>query len=280
MTSPALHSELPSDRNLIDNQLRALLKQGDSNGGPVADAMRYSVLGSGQRIRPLVAIRTARLKGVGGPKWVASLRSAASVELLHCASLIVDDLPCMDDEQVRRDRPTVHVRFGEATAILAAFGLVALAARSVIELDGTRAERASFVEFQTHLLKVLDVGGLIAGQSLDLALCGKERECSRALMTELKTVPLFVLSVRAGLLLSSSSACEVESLLEFGRRFGIAYQMTDDLLDGEQFDAEPVLAQLESARYCLRDFGNDSHGLEELVDYLHERACQDNRSHR
>ncbi len=279
MTSPALYSELPSDRQLIDNQLCTMLKQSASDGGPVAEAMRYAVLGSGQRIRPLLAIRTGRLMG-GGLKRCANLRAGASVELLHCASLIVDDLPCMDNEQVRRDRPTVHVRFGEATAILAAFGLVALAARSLTEIDGTGAERASYIEFQTHLLKVLDVGGLITGQSLDLALCGSERERSRALMTELKTVPLFVLSIRAGLLLSGFSAREEEALLAFGRRFGIAYQMADDLLDGEQCDAEPVVAQLESARCCLRQFGSRSHGLEELVDYLHDRTCQDNRSHR
>ena len=241
--------------------------------------MRYAVLGSGQRIRPLLSIRTGRLIG-GGLKWSTTLRAGASVELLHCASLIVDDLPCMDNEQVRRDRPTVHVRFGEATAILAAFGLVALAARSLTELDGTGAERAMYIDFQTHLLKALDVGGLITGQSLDLALCGSERERSRALMTELKTVPLFVLSVRAGMLAAGFSAREEEALLEFGHRFGIAYQMTDDLLDGEQNNAEPVVAQLESARCCLRQFGNRSHGLEELVDYLHDRACQDNRNHR
>ncbi len=279
MTSPALFSELPNDRALIETHLATLLMRGGSDGGPVAEAMRYAVLGCGQRIRPLLALRIARLK-YGGRNSHANLRAGASVELFHCASLIVDDLPCMDNEQVRRDRPTVHVRFGEATAILAAFGLVALAARSITELGGSVAERACCVEFQTHLLKVLDVGGLITGQALDLALCGHERERGRALMTELKTVPLFVLSVRAGLLFSGYSACEADALLEFGRRFGIAYQMTDDLLDGEQSDSKLVLEQLDSARYCLRDFGNRSHGLEELVDYLHDRACQDNRSHR
>lgn len=279
MTNPVLLSELPSDRQLIANQLCTMLNQSASDGGPVVEAMRYAVLGSGQRIRPLLAIRAGRLMA-SNTRWHANLRAGASVELLHCASLIVDDLPCMDNEKVRRDRPTVHVRFGEATAILAAFGLVALAARSLTELGGTGIERASYVEFQTYLLKVLDVGGLITGQSLDLALCGNERERSRALMTELKTVPLFVLSARAGMLLSGFSGPEEEALLEFGRQFGIAYQMTDDLLDGEQCDEEPVVAQLESARGCLRQFGNRSHGLEELVDYLHDRACQDNRSYR
>ncbi|MEO8131517.1 MAG: polyprenyl synthetase family protein [Bryobacteraceae bacterium] len=279
MTHPVPFSELPGDRKLVERQLQELLQPNPPSESAVSQAMRYAVLGSGQRIRPLLAIRIARLMG-RTHHWHACMRAGASVELLHCASLIVDDLPCMDNELMRRNRPTVHVRFGEATGILAAFGLVALAARCITELDGSTAEKACCVEFQTHLLKVLDVGGLITGQSLDLALCGDERERSRTLMTELKTVPLFLLSVRAGLLFSDAPHGESEALLEFGRRFGTAYQMADDLMDGEQYDPAPVSAQLESARSCLRQFGSRSRGLEELVDYLHERAFQDNRSHR
>ena len=88
--------------------------------------MQYSVLGCGQRLRPILSLRTARALDCEGPN---PLRPAAAVELLHCASLIIDDLPCMDNDSVRRNRASVHVQFGEATAILAAFALVALAAR-------------------------------------------------------------------------------------------------------------------------------------------------------
>ncbi len=277
MTSLTPFSELLSDRKLVENQLCLLLKQTCPEVGAVSEAMQYAVLGAGQRIRPLLSLRTARL--LGAPSRV-NLCAGASVELLHCASLIIDDLPCMDNALVRRNRPAVHIRFGEATAILAAFGLVALAARSLTEICGSGAERDRIVEFQGHLLKVLDVGGLITGQSLDLALCGTDRERSRARMTDLKTVPLFVLSVRAGLLLSNATAHERESLLQFARCFGAAYQMADDLLDGEQCDQQPVLAQLEEVRYCLRPFGSRSLGLEELVDYLHDRAFESDRSHR
>ncbi len=258
-------ADLQSERVAVDEFLSQLLcLEGPGSGATIVhDAMRYAVLGAAQRIRPILALRVAQM--VGAPLDLA-LRLAASVELLHCASLVVDDLPCMDDSQYRRDKASVHVKFGEATALLAAFGLVALAARSVLEGTCAEAYRARLVEFQLALLRSLDCSGLIAGQSLDL-----QCHTSSAAISELKTVPLFNLAVMAGSLLADLQTNERALLNCFGREFGLAFQMSDDLLDGEMVSAEPFEEKLSTLRAAIRPFGAASASLENLIDYLHAR---------
>lgn len=257
--------DLHSERLAVDSHLSQLLSFDAPGGSIVHDAMRYAVLGSAQRIRPILALRVARM--VHAPLDL-SLRLAASVELLHCASLVVDDLPCMDDSPSRRDKPSVHVKFGEATAVLAAFGLVALAARSILEPSSLRQHRAGLIDFQLALLRSLDCSGLIAGQALDLQLPGS----SSCEISELKTVPLFNLAVLAGSLLANLDANEKALLNCFGREFGLAFQMSDDLLDGELANPAPFEEKIGTLRAAVRPFGAASRSLEDLVDYLHARV--------
>ena len=257
MTALSEGIDLLEDRNLVEGQLDSLLAPG---ADAVQAAMRYAVLGAGQRLRPILALRVARLVAADP---AVSLLAASAVELLHCASLIVDDLPCMDNAPLRRNRPAVHVEFGEATAVLAAFALVAQAARLV----------AGESCFQLRLLATLDSNGLIAGQALDLAMTGPRRERNRSRVTGMKTVPLFVLAVEAGALGSESPHGERERLLRFGREFGIAYQMMDDYLDGEIATREVVDRQLARARGVLAPFGDRAGELCGLVDYLHARIA-------
>jgi len=228
--------------------------------------MRYAVE-AGQRLRPLLTLTVARVLG-SHPQ--GAMRAAIAVELLHCASLIVDDLPCMDNDSMRRNRAAVHIEFGEATAVLAAFALVSLAARSVADQPG----------FQMKLLATLDCDSLIGGQSLDLALTAQCRDRERHRITSLKTVPLFELAVEAGLSNGTASSAERESLLAFGRRFGIAYQTADDFLDGETSDYDGVTAQFDLARATLLPLGRRASQLEDLLDHLNARLREDNRSHR
>lgn len=263
------------DRRRIESDLTALLYPESAGTGRIQEAMRYAVLGSGQRIRPLLALRIARLMGNDGD---LPLRAAAAVELLHCASLVVDDLPCMDDAAMRRDRPTVHVAFGEPTALLAAFGLVALAGRAVVEVRCSPVEMSSLIDFQIHLLKVLDADSLIAGQELDLQLTGEERDSHRARVSELKTVPLFELAARAGLLFTDSETTAARGLQRFAREFGLAFQLADDFLDGEIKDVSVVEAQLQRTRDCLRPFHPAAAELEQLIEYLHARQIEKQRT--
>ncbi len=273
MTNPAVTSNSECDRQIIEGYLQRLLPAARGEGTAL-EAMRYAVMSPGQRIRPLIALRVARLLGAESS---LSLRAAAAVELVHCASLIIDDLPCMDDEVIRRGRPTVHRVYGEATAILAAFALVALAARSVMEAGP--CERA--LEFQIQLLKVLDVGALIAGQSLDLALKGDLHDAAmRSRLTELKTVPLFVLAVRAGMVSAQVEPFEEALLLRFGRDFGLAFQAADDLADGEEIETDSLNTQLMRARASLSPFASGAHELEEIIDYLNAKVSPENSSHR
>jgi geranylgeranyl pyrophosphate synthase len=215
-----------------------------------------------------LSLRIARL--LGAPLDL-TLAAAASVELLHCASLIIDDLPCMDDSPFRRNRAAVHMRFGEATAILAAFALVALAARSLLEHENSEYERV--ISFQLSLLRTLDCCGLIAGQALDLENATGERNHSDSHISDLKTVPLFTLAVQAGSLTPIPNADSRAVLSGFGREFGLAFQMSDDLLDGEEQDQQPFREKLSLLRALVAHFGPAARDLESLIDYLNDRVA-------
>jgi farnesyl diphosphate synthase len=265
-----------AEKTAVESALRAILDESSCpGGGPVHEAMRYAVLGSAQRVRPILALRVGQLLDSDPAR---TLRAACAVEILHCASLIVDDLPSMDDEGLRRGRPATHVEFGEATALLSAFALVALAARVVVERGCPEEFRCRQLAFQLQLLRTLDCAGLIAGQSLDLSLAGDVRESNRIQLHELKTVPLFDLAVAAGCVYSRREM--PAGLDRFGREFGIAFQIADDWLDGEVSDPDVLLAQFASARACLAPFGRDAEPLHELIDYLDARAFEKNHCHR
>ncbi len=232
--------------------------------------MRYAVLGPAQRIRPILALRVARV--LSAPVDL-TLPAALALELLHCASLVVDDLPCMDDSPLRREQPSLHVKFGESTAVLAAFGLVALSARTLVECQCAAAYKDRLIQFQIALLRSLDCAGLIAGQALDLRLDEQSGDTSSYDVSELKTVPLFLLAVSAGTLFAGVDPNEKALLNGFGREFGLAFQMTDDVLDGESADLCVLEDKLTTLRATIAPFGTARRDLEELVDYLHARVA-------
>jgi geranylgeranyl pyrophosphate synthase len=261
---------IATDRSEINRYLENLLcVHGQAAGQAVFEAMRYAVLGSAQRIRPVLSLRIARLLGASHQ---LTLAAAGAVELLHCASLIVDDLPCMDDSPFRRDRASVHVEFGESTAILAAFALVALAARSVLEAPCALQDRERVIDFQLSLLRTLDCCGLIAGQAMDLESAAVNGPRGDASISDLKTVPLFTLAVQAGSLVAVRNADSRALLSGFGREFGLAFQMSDDLLDGEEEDAQPFRDKLSMLRALVAHFGPGARDIESLIDYLNDRV--------
>lgn len=262
-------ANLQTDRKLVEQHLDKLLGSPAGAGGTVLDAMRYAVLGSGQRLRPLLCFRVARMLRAEAEETV---RAAAAVELLHCASLIVDDLPCMDNSMMRRDRPCAHLVYGESTALLGAFALVALAARTLVEggQAGWRMER--LVRFQRKLLLTMDCSSLIGGQALDLQLTGTNRDRERHAISDLKTVPLFQLAVHGGAIFAEGNADLTHSLNCLGREFGLAYQMTDDFLDGEESDLDALRKQFERTRQCVSQFGEQAGPLDDLLSYLDGKA--------
>ncbi len=270
-TATSLNHALASDRAITEDHLYALLHPGGVSATPFRQAMQYAVLGQAQRIRPILALRIARLSGQDGP---LALRAASAVELIHCASLIIDDLPCMDDERTRRGRPTTHIAFGEATALLSAFGLVALASRGVVEQPCPPAQVSGLISFQCALLRVLDAAGLCEGQDLDLKVQAEDRDRLRGKVNEMKTVPLFELAAHAGLMFSDQDSSIARSLRAFSRDFGRAFQIVDDYLDGEITQLSDVRRALDQARSHLAAFDPAASELHELIDYLHARCNQ------
>lgn len=263
---------LASDQRSVSEALERLLDEHAPGAGVVGRAMRYAVLGHGQRIRPVLAVRVARAAG-GDPE--AALRAGLSVELLHAASLIIDDLPCMDDAETRRELPTVHRAFGEAAAVLAAIALVALAARLPLSEGPPAPVRHRLIEFARRLLAALDCSSLIAGQALDLGLDSATPRPDTETLAALKTAPLFELAARAGLVAATVSAAAESDLVAFGVEFGVAFQLADDYRDGELADPAPVHRHLDSARRLVAPCGAAAGGLLELADWLAARIESD-----
>lgn len=263
-----LRLKLGEDKLRVESLLSRLLDASAIGSVcPVPAAMEYSVLGEAQRIRPILALRVARLLRA---ETESALRAAAAVEILHSASLVIDDLPCMDNELVRRGRACTHVEFGESTAVLAAFSLVALAARIVLEAPASDSEFARLRRFQLSLLRTLDCASLVGGQSMDLSLTGARREELRSTVNDLKTGPLFQLAMEAGAV--SAPGGLPESLARFGKCFGLAFQLTDDYLDGEIHDTEILYHQYDRCREILKPYADNAAPVNELVQYLEERV--------
>jgi len=196
------------------------------------EAMRYGALGGGKRLRPFLLVETARLRGVEGE---GVLRAACAIEMIHCYSLIHDDLPAMDNDDLRRGRPTVHKAFDEAAAILAGDGLLTYAFDIVADAP-THPDPAVRADLALMLARAAGLGGMVGGQALDL-----EAEASKAphtkdfvaLMQSMKTGALLLLAVQAGALMGGANAAEKAALARYGAALGAAFQVADDILDAE-----------------------------------------------
>ena len=196
------------------------------------EAMRYSTLGGGKRLRPFLVVETARLLGVEG---AGPLRAGAALEMIHCYSLVHDDLPAMDDDDLRRGRPTAHKAFDEATAILSGDALLTYAfdVMADVETHPDPQVRAALV---LALARASGLGGMAGGQALDLEAERKTEPHTTEfvlLMQSMKTGALLLNAVEAGAILGGASATEREALLRYGRALGAAFQVADDILDAE-----------------------------------------------
>lgn len=204
-----------------------------------AAVLRYAVLGPGKRLRPLLLLAACRAAG-GDPDPEPMADLACSVELVHAYSLVHDDLPCMDDDVLRRGRPTVHVRYGTAAAVVAGAALMPVAARTVwrsadaLGLGEVRARR-----LLASLCEAAGARGMVGGQLADLRAEGRAvaREELEAIHRR-KTAALIAASVRMGGMAARAPEATVERLTRFGRTLGLAFQAVDDILDVTGRDAE------------------------------------------
>ncbi len=194
------------------------------------DAMRYASLGGGKRLRPFLVVETARLFGVEGE---AVVRVAAAVEMIHCYSLVHDDLPALDNDDLRRGRPTVHKAFDEATAILVGDALLTLAF-DVLSDEATHADPAVRIALVHALARAAGVGGMVGGQVLDLeAEATTEPHTAEAVirLQSMKTGALLHHAVEAGAILGRADAEARAALSAYGHALGAAFQVADDILD-------------------------------------------------
>ncbi|MGQ0708756.1 MAG: polyprenyl synthetase family protein [Rhodoferax sp.] len=207
---------------------------GHSAPAELMQAMRYAVLDGGKRLRPLLvlaaheAAAAAAGSSATGP---AALRAACAVELIHAYSLVHDDMPCMDNDVLRRGKPTVHVQFGQATALLAGDALQALAFELLTPQDGSVAA-ATQARLCALLSRASGCAGMAGGQAIDLASVGQPLALEQLrTMHELKTGALLQASVAMGAACAPCTPQALRALQDYGAAIGLAFQVVDDILD-------------------------------------------------
>ena len=211
----------------IDALFDDLLPVPEDCSAPLFEAIRHAAIGGGKRLRPLLACASAEMFGVPRER---GLRAGLAVECIHVHSLIHDDLPCMDDDDMRRGKPSVHVAFDEATAVLAGDSLLALAFEVVAD-PRTHPDGERRAELAVELARAAGPAGMAGGQMLDLSLSGPTDIEAVARLQRLKTGALIAWSVDAGAILGGASSQARRSLRGYAQSVGLAFQIADDLLD-------------------------------------------------
>jgi geranylgeranyl diphosphate synthase type II len=287
------NNAMQQKRELVESWLKSSIKREDGVPETIYEAMEYSLLAGGKRLRPILVVAGCELCG-GDVLKVKPL--ACAVEMIHTYSLIHDDLPAMDDDDFRRGKPTSHKVFGEAIAVLAGDGLLNSAFETL--LDVSPFDNA-YLEAARVIVKAAGVTGMIGGQVLDI-----ENEGKKASLEELKemhirkTGALITASVFAGALSGGCSGEEMSKVREFGENLGLAFQIRDDILDviGDQVsmgksagsDASKgkstyvsllgleesgalVKRLIDNAKESLDVFGDRGQFLKQLADSLADR---------
>jgi len=289
-----LEAYIACQQKRVDQALDRVLPQESENPSTIHRAMRYSVFAGGKRVRPLLAIAAA---DVITPDAPGIETAACSLELIHTYSLIHDDLPALDNDDLRRGRPTCHKVFGDAMAILAGDSLLTLAFEVLSKLDAPAERRVELVRELSTASGT--VGGMIGGQVNDIE--GEQQTPTADLLESIhraKTGALLRASVRMGAIYAGASSAELDALTRFGEHIGLAFQIVDDVLDVEQSsealgktagkDAKqqkitfPAVYGIEKSREmaeqectgahrALAMFGDRSRRLSEMADFIVHR---------
>jgi farnesyl diphosphate synthase len=276
-------------RRLVEARLQELLPAADIAPARLHEAMRYAVLGAGKRIRPLLACAAGEVAEAGLERVVIA---GAAVEMIHAYSLVHDDLPCMDDDTLRRGKPTCHVAFGEAMALLAGDALQALAFDALARARMPDPGRACAL-----LAEAAGVGGMAGGQAIDLEAVGQPLGLAELeTMHLMKTGALIRAAVRLGAACGRGlSPAQAAALDAYAHATGLAFQVVDDVLDVEgsaatlgktagkdALQSKPTFVSLlgaaaartraeqlrRDARAALAPFGGAARRLDELADWI------------
>ena len=275
----------------VNQKLEVLLPDDDSI---LTSAMRYSVLNGGKRLRPILAYLTGELNDTEA-EYIDTL--ASSLELIHCYSLIHDDLPAMDDDELRRGNPTTHKKFDEATAILAGDALQPFAFELISSIKTSDRNKVQMIN---SLSKACGYLGMVGGQIKDInSKQIKDVESLDSMHSE-KTGRLIQASIETAGILSGLSPSDIESLKEYGGKIGLAFQIQDDIIDiespasvsgkdqgsdiGKDKTTYPSLVGLEASKVKAQELSNDAKkilqpinkntdNLDKLADYIVSRKA-------
>ncbi|MBL8672876.1 MAG: polyprenyl synthetase family protein [Alphaproteobacteria bacterium] len=232
---PGLQRAMAECAEIVEEELDRLLPHGEGRERRLYDAMRYSSMGGGKRLRPFLVLSGASLFNVAER---SKRRVAAAIEMVHCYSLVHDDLPAMDDDDLRRGQPTCHKKFDEATAILAGDGLLTFAFE-VLAGDDTHSDPAVRCQLVKALAVAAGPKGMVGGQMIDLAAEGEALDIGEITrLQRLKTGALISFSCEAGAVLGKASPAAHHALAGYAQDLGLAFQIVDDLLDHEGSEAE------------------------------------------
>lgn len=263
----------------IEEALESVLPLAGQRPAEVHEAMRYAVFPSGKRFRPVLTLAAA--EACGG-KSSDAIWPAVSIELIHTYSLVHDDLPCMDNDDERRGRPTCHKKFGEALALLAGDGLLTLAFQ-VLARSGS-AQLASFLE---EISTASGTYGMIGGQVAELVAQGSE--LSLPLLDYIhshKTGKLITVSAVCGALAAGAASETLEHIRRYGENLGLAFQLVDDLQDqdgylkltGAQDVVEKIRDVMARAKQEIRGLGPVNEKLMMMADYLLKRIPREHHA--
>ena len=224
-----LDSHFKKQLSCLETELGRFLPNSSKHASQIHDAMRYSVLDGGKRIRPLLCLSVCEV--LGGDEKEALIAGCA-LEFIHSYSLIHDDLPCMDNDELRRGKPTCHKRFGEAIALLAGDALLTLAFETLAKLkDPKKIQRLT-----TELAQAAGAAGMVGGQAMELVIDQKEIDLPTIdAIHILKTGQLIKTSSLAGAIIAGVNSEQEYHILKYGEYLGFAFQIIDDILDGNGY---------------------------------------------
>lgn len=286
MDLAALGLRLTSLRALVDNTLERLMPDAGEAPHRLHAAMRYALLSPGKRIRPVLALLTAEQLGCAAGR---ALAPACALEMVHAASLVLDDLPCMDDSDTRRGQPSVHVRYGEDLAVLA--GVALLNEAFAVIAGAPQIPDSARVQMIALLSRTVGMNGLVGGQESDLSDWSQPSLGALSQMHDRKTGVLFVASVEMGALAAGAGPDEMQALRAFARELGLAYQALDDLQDEAEIAMNPHAAanlvavlgrdgvrdeartRIDLAKAALRRAGPQMEPMGLFVDHLLGQAA-------
>jgi geranylgeranyl diphosphate synthase type II len=220
---------------MVNNALYNFLPSKDCLQKNVVEAMRYSVEAGGKRIRPVLLLEFCR---VCGGDIVSALPFACAIEMIHTYSLIHDDLPCMDDDDLRRGKPSCHVKFGEATALLAGDALLSLAFETALCNNGnSKIKSENIIAAVCELARASGANGMVGGQIIDLEF--ENKKASLTVIEQMhskKTGAMIAAAAKMGCIIANASEEKTIAASEFAKKIGLAFQIVDDILDATSSD--------------------------------------------